>query len=61
MMTGGIHANNWMNYLGDILRILRPGGWCQMVEISFNAQSDTGRLTERECSSVSGLAGATKG
>ncbi|KAK3905705.1 S-adenosyl-L-methionine-dependent methyltransferase [Staphylotrichum tortipilum] len=46
MMAGGIHANNWMNYLGDILRILRPGGWCQMVEISFSAQSDSGRLTD---------------
>ncbi len=61
MMAGGIHANNWMNYLRDILRILRPGGWCQMVEISFNAQSDSGMLTERECSSARGLAGVMGG
>ncbi|KAL2159869.1 hypothetical protein VTH06DRAFT_2002 [Thermothelomyces fergusii] len=45
MMAGGIHANKWMNYLSDILRVLRPGGWCQMVEIYFNAQSDNGTLT----------------
>ncbi|KAK3292328.1 S-adenosyl-L-methionine-dependent methyltransferase, partial [Chaetomium fimeti] len=45
MMAGGIHANRWMNYLSDILRVLRPGGWCQMVEIYFNAQSDNGTLT----------------
>jgi hypothetical protein len=48
MMAGGIHADRWMNYLGDILRILRPGGWCQMVEIYFNAQSDNGTLTSSE-------------
>ncbi|KAL1840556.1 hypothetical protein VTJ49DRAFT_330 [Mycothermus thermophilus] len=46
MMAGGIHANRWMNYLHDIHRILRPGGWCQMVEIYFNAQSDNGTLTD---------------
>ncbi|KAL2120466.1 hypothetical protein VTJ04DRAFT_4493 [Mycothermus thermophilus] len=46
MMAGGIHSNRWMPYLRDILRILRPGGWCQMVEIYFNAQSDNGTLTD---------------
>ncbi|KAL2267536.1 hypothetical protein VTJ83DRAFT_4813 [Remersonia thermophila] len=46
MMAGGIHANRWMNYLRDIYRILRPGGWCQMVEMYFNAQSDNGTLTD---------------
>ncbi|KAK4211705.1 S-adenosyl-L-methionine-dependent methyltransferase, partial [Rhypophila decipiens] len=45
MMAGGIHANRWTNYMADILRVLRPGGWCQMVEIYFNAQSDNGTLT----------------
>ncbi|KAK1779095.1 S-adenosyl-L-methionine-dependent methyltransferase [Copromyces sp. CBS 386.78] len=45
LMSGGIHANRWMNYLTDVFRILRPGGWCQMVEIYFNAQSDNGTLT----------------
>ncbi|KAK1755746.1 S-adenosyl-L-methionine-dependent methyltransferase [Echria macrotheca] len=45
MMAGGIHADRWPSYLADILRVLRPGGWCQMVEIYFNAQSDNGTLT----------------
>ncbi|KAK4465270.1 S-adenosyl-L-methionine-dependent methyltransferase [Cladorrhinum samala] len=46
MMAAGIHGNRWSNYMSDILRVLRPGGWCQMVEIYFNAQSDNGTLTE---------------
>ncbi|KAK3491651.1 S-adenosyl-L-methionine-dependent methyltransferase [Neurospora crassa] len=45
LMSGGIHADRWVNYLTDIFRTLRPGGWCQMVEIYFNAQSDNGTLT----------------
>ncbi|AEO55388.1 hypothetical protein MYCTH_2116126 [Thermothelomyces thermophilus ATCC 42464] len=52
MMAGGIHANRWMNYLSDILRVLRPGGWCQMVEIYFNAQSDNGTLTSNHALQV---------
>ncbi|KAK3306663.1 S-adenosyl-L-methionine-dependent methyltransferase [Chaetomium strumarium] len=52
MMAGGIHADRWMNYLGDTLRILRPGGWCQMVEIYFNAQSDNGTLTSNHALQV---------
>ncbi|KAK0391268.1 hypothetical protein NLU13_0769 [Sarocladium strictum] len=45
MVAGGIHVNRWQSYLGDIYKALRPGGWCQMVEIYFNAQSDNGALT----------------
>ncbi|KAL2165857.1 hypothetical protein VTG60DRAFT_3706 [Thermothelomyces hinnuleus] len=41
-----------MNYLSDILRVLRPGGWCQMVEIYFNAQSDNGTLTSNHALQV---------
>ncbi|KAH8736012.1 S-adenosyl-L-methionine-dependent methyltransferase [Ilyonectria robusta] len=48
MMAGGIHANRWRSYIRDIFRVLRPGGWCQMVEIYFNAQSDNGTLTRGE-------------
>ncbi|PHH61094.1 hypothetical protein CDD81_805 [Ophiocordyceps australis] len=44
MMAGGINAQRWRSYLRDILRVLRPGGWCQMVEMYFNAQSDNGTL-----------------
>ncbi|GKU02159.1 umta methyltransferase [Fusarium langsethiae] len=45
MVAGGIHANRWRSYIRDIFRVLKPGGWCQMVEIYFNAQSDNGTLT----------------
>ena len=45
MVSGGIHASRWRSYLLDIFRVLRPGGWCQMVEIYLNAQSDNGSLT----------------
>ncbi|OLN95530.1 Demethylmenaquinone methyltransferase 3 [Colletotrichum chlorophyti] len=46
MMAGGIHSDRWRDYFRDIFRVLRPGGWCQMVEIYFNAQSDNGTLTQ---------------
>ncbi|OBR12300.1 UMTA methyltransferase [Colletotrichum higginsianum IMI 349063] len=46
MMAGGIHSNRWRDYIGDMFRVTRPGGWCQMVEIYFNAQSDNGTLTQ---------------
>jgi len=45
MMAGGINADRWQQYIQDIHRVLRPGGWCQMVEIYWNAQSDNGSLT----------------
>ncbi|CAF3567258.1 unnamed protein product [Fusarium graminearum] len=45
MLAGGIHANRWRSYIRDIFGVLKPGGWCQMVEIYFNAQSDNGTLT----------------
>ncbi|KAI9903942.1 hypothetical protein N3K66_000471 [Trichothecium roseum] len=44
MVTGGIHAHRWRSYIRDIFKVLRPGGWCQMVEIYPNAQSDNGTL-----------------
>ncbi|KAK3398637.1 S-adenosyl-L-methionine-dependent methyltransferase, partial [Sordaria brevicollis] len=52
LMAGGIHADRWVNYLTDVFRILRPGGWCQMVEIYFNAQSDNGTLTDNHALQV---------
>lgn len=45
LMAGGIHSNRWRQYIADIFRVTRPGGWCQMVEVYFNAQSDNGTLT----------------
>ncbi|TPX14990.1 uncharacterized protein E0L32_004820 [Thyridium curvatum] len=45
LVAGGINSDRWRDYLRDMVRVLRPGGWCQMVEIYFNAQSDNGSLT----------------
>ena len=45
-MSGGINADRWPGYVADIFRVLRRGGWCQMVEIYYNAQSDNGTLTD---------------
>lgn len=45
MMASGIHVNRWTHYLRDIFRVTRPGGWCQMVEMYYNVQSDNGTLT----------------
>ncbi|KAL7920021.1 S-adenosyl-L-methionine-dependent methyltransferase [Trichoderma austrokoningii] len=45
LMAGGIRASRWQSYLKDIYRVLQPGGWCQMVEMYFNAQSDNGTLS----------------
>lgn len=55
MMAGGIHSNRWRQYIDDIFRVTRPGGWCQMVEVYFNAQSDNGTLTHGRLSEAGGL------
>ncbi|KAJ8070790.1 hypothetical protein OCU04_001152 [Sclerotinia nivalis] len=47
-MTGAIHVNRWAGYLRDMLRVLRPGGWAQLVELYHNVQSDNGSLTDGE-------------
>jgi len=46
MVSAGIHVNRWPQYLRDLLRVTRPGGWTQMVELYCNVQSDNGSLTE---------------
>ncbi|PMD36288.1 S-adenosyl-L-methionine-dependent methyltransferase, partial [Hyaloscypha variabilis F] len=46
MMVSSIHANRWTQYLREIFRVTREGGWCQMTEIYHNIQSDNGSLTE---------------
>ena len=45
MMATGIHTNRWSQYLQEMFRVTRGGGWCQMVELYFNIQSDNGSLT----------------
>ncbi|KAH7375861.1 S-adenosyl-L-methionine-dependent methyltransferase [Plectosphaerella cucumerina] len=46
MMVGAVNKDRWQPYVRDIFRTLRQGGWCEMVEIYFNAQSDNGTLTD---------------
>lgn len=38
--------SRWAAYLRDMFRVVRPGGWCQLVELYHNAQSDNGSLTD---------------
>ncbi|KAI1823120.1 S-adenosyl-L-methionine-dependent methyltransferase [Xylaria intraflava] len=44
LIAGGINRDRWTGYFRDIYRCLRPGGWVQMVEVDYNAQSDNGAL-----------------
>ncbi|KAJ5319980.1 hypothetical protein N7508_000263 [Penicillium antarcticum] len=46
LLATGIHRTRWPSYLRDIVRVLKPGGWAQMVEIYFNVQSDNGSLND---------------
>ncbi|OGE53513.1 hypothetical protein PENARI_c007G04567 [Penicillium arizonense] len=46
LLATGIHRARWPSYLRDIVSVLKPGGWVQMVEIYFNVQSDNGSLTD---------------
>jgi hypothetical protein len=45
-MAGGINADGWSDYMKELNRVLVAGGWCQMVEIYFNSQSNNGTLTD---------------
>jgi len=45
-ISPGIHKNRWPSYVKDLRKLLKPGGWLQMVEYYFNFQSDNGRLTD---------------
>jgi hypothetical protein len=51
-------ANWWPTYVAEMFALLRPGGWCQMVETYYNAQSDNGSLTDSKLLS-SGLLAST--
>ncbi|KAJ5273247.1 hypothetical protein N7478_008372 [Penicillium angulare] len=46
LLATGIHRRRWPSYVRDILRVLKPGGWVQMVEIYYNVQSDNGAITD---------------
>ncbi|KAF8460392.1 S-adenosyl-L-methionine-dependent methyltransferase [Kalaharituber pfeilii] len=45
-VIAGIEAARWETYVRDCCRILKPGGWLQMVEFYYNVQSDNGTLTD---------------
>jgi SAM-dependent methyltransferase len=36
MVATGIHAHRWTQYIRDMFRVVRPGGWCQMIEVYYN-------------------------
>ncbi|KAF7715969.1 Methyltransferase type 25 domain-containing protein [Penicillium ucsense] len=47
LLASGIDRSRWPSYIRDIVRVLRPGGWVQTLEMYFNVQSDNGSLTDR--------------
>ncbi|KAB8256985.1 S-adenosyl-L-methionine-dependent methyltransferase [Aspergillus pseudonomiae] len=47
LLATGINRDRWPSYIRDIQRVLKPGGWVQLVEIYFNVQSDNGSITEQ--------------
>ncbi|KAF3171742.1 hypothetical protein TWF788_009646 [Orbilia oligospora] len=46
LVAPGIGKSRWTGYMKDCFKVLKAGGWLQMVEIYFNVQSDNGTLTE---------------
>ncbi|KAK2795940.1 hypothetical protein FQN51_009598 [Onygenales sp. PD_10] len=46
LLASGLNKQRWPRYIRDIKRALKPGGWVQMVEMYFNAQSDNGTITD---------------
>ncbi|KAF2636803.1 S-adenosyl-L-methionine-dependent methyltransferase [Massarina eburnea CBS 473.64] len=42
----GVKNSRWPSYVQDIRRLLKPGGWLQMMEYYPNIQSDSGLLPE---------------
>ncbi|KAL2834469.1 S-adenosyl-L-methionine-dependent methyltransferase [Aspergillus cavernicola] len=46
LLAAGINRARWASYIRDIKRVLKPGGWVQIVEIYFNVQSDNGSINE---------------
>lgn len=45
-MAGGIDDSRWPGYIGEIRKLLKRGGWVQMVELIPHVQSDNGRLSD---------------
>ncbi|KAF2094054.1 S-adenosyl-L-methionine-dependent methyltransferase [Rhizodiscina lignyota] len=45
-VSPGIKKDRWRSYVRDIYRLLRRGGWAQLVEYYFIVQSDNGRIND---------------
>ncbi|TKA65407.1 hypothetical protein B0A55_10746 [Friedmanniomyces simplex] len=43
-LAEGINADRWPTYIRELKKLLKPGGWLQMVELELVFQSDNGRL-----------------
>ncbi|PVI06256.1 S-adenosyl-L-methionine-dependent methyltransferase [Periconia macrospinosa] len=43
----GIKSRRWESYVLDMRRLLKPGGWLEMMEYYPNIQSDSGLLSDR--------------
>lgn len=43
----GIKSSRWESYVQDMKRLLKPGGWIQMMEYYVNIQSDSGLLSDQ--------------
>ncbi|KAE8349166.1 S-adenosyl-L-methionine-dependent methyltransferase [Aspergillus coremiiformis] len=46
LLATGINRDRWPSYIEDIKRVLKPGGWVQLIEIYFNIQSYSGLMDE---------------
>ena len=46
LLGPGIDKSRWPGYVRDLLRLLKRGGWVQLVEFYYIFQSDSGRLQD---------------
>jgi len=46
LVGGGIHRNRWPAYIRDIVRVLKPGGWVQLIDYYYMCQSDNGSIND---------------
>lgn len=46
LVAPGIKKTRWRSYIRDLARLLKRGGWVQVVEFYYIIQSDSGMLTD---------------
>lgn len=49
LMVEGIDASRWPSYIEELRKMLRPGGWVQLVELDLMVQSWNGTLPDTSC------------